>query len=522
MTEEEKQAYREADREFSASHKAGAERPEDNVTRLKDGRYTWKDFLAYLPEPNAYIFTPAGADEMWPAKNVDVVCKGPPIIDPNKAQLKNANECEIVDGTRDRFERDENGNIMYQTASVAVLFDRKQRVGCMTWWPGKSAVIRDTVVREGGAIPMRGMNSFNRYRKPRLKIGDHPEPTRWLDHIKLIYPDDWRHIVSWLAYRVQHPEIKILHALVLGGATRIGKDTLLKPVAYAIGPWNFKTTNAQTIMDEPKYNGYLESVICLINEAQDFGDQDRYAFYNRMKPWLGGTAANVLMVADKYVRAHPVIDVFDPIITTNHKVRGLYLPEDDARHYIAWSNRTWEDWGLPDLETLDEKYFGPIYRWYADGGYELVAQYLMTFDLAKFSPTAPPPKTAAWHEIVNAYTDPNKSALTQIMETLADPLAVTVDEVQAADSKHELTWLDGRGRNTVPAQMEEAGYVHQRNPNAKNGRWQVGLKDKRRLVTIYVKAKLTEGERLKAAREVFAREQGRRGRVTTDADDFGA
>jgi hypothetical protein len=38
-------------------------------------------------------------------------------------------------------------------------------------------------------------------------------------------------------YRVQHPEETINHAL--GGAPGIGKDTILSPIGYAVGLWNF-------------------------------------------------------------------------------------------------------------------------------------------------------------------------------------------------------------------------------------------------------------------------------------------
>jgi len=31
------------------------------------------------------------------------------------------------------------------------------------------------------------------------------------------------------------------------------------------------------------------------------------------------------------------------IITTNHKTDGIYLPADDRRHMVAWSNLTKDD-----------------------------------------------------------------------------------------------------------------------------------------------------------------------------------
>jgi hypothetical protein len=387
------------------------------------------------------------------------------------------------------------------SATAAVAGDEKRRVAEMTWWPGKPSVIYDTLVLDGGIVPVRGTNTFNRYRKALLKPGKFPEPTMWLEHIKLIYPEDWLHILQWFAWRVQHPEEKILHALVLGGATRIGKDTLVHPLPHAIGPWNFKTTNAQYIMDEPKYNDYLEAVVCLINEAKDFGENDRFAFYERMKPWLGGTARGVLMVADKYIRVHPVIDVWGAIVTTNFKVRGLFLPEDDARHYVAWSNRTWEDWGFKDQEELSQKYFKPLYDWYESGGNDAVAHYLMNLSLDVSFPKSPPPKTAAWYEIVAAYSNPEKNKLAEILEGMGDPPAVTLNEVGRLDKEGELEWLVNP-RN-IPAQFEDVGYVRQPNPSAGNGKWLVGTK--RRAVTIYVRAKLSPAERTTATKEVHER-----------------
>ncbi|HVA17458.1 MAG TPA: primase-helicase family protein [Candidatus Dormibacteraeota bacterium] len=440
----------------------------------QEGGYHFDDFVAWLPETNAFIYLPLGGDVKFPGKNVCALCDD-------------------------------------EDAHTSILNNPALRVAGMTWAPGYPKVIADTLVHLQGGMEYRpGVHSLNRYKPARLSINDADGSDEgvkpWLDHIKLLYPDDATHIVQWLAWRVQRPEVKIHHALVLGGATRIGKDTLLKPVAYSCGPWNVATVDAQRIMDEPKFTPYLESVICLVNEAKDFGDKDRFAFYERMKPWLGGLATGVLPVADKNVRLHPVVDVVGFVITTNHKARGLYLPEDDARHYVAWSNRTLDDWD--DAAS----YFAALYEWYASGGYENVARFLFEYDLdlLAFSPTSPPPQTDAHHEIVRAYANPKKNALTDILEGLGSPPAVTIAELHRADPSGDLShWITPEGRNTVAAEMEDAGYVSQGKPGSKSGRWQIGGKRKRTELIIYVKAKLTKAERERAALEVFKREQVR-------------
>ena len=109
----------------------------------------------------------------------------------------------------------------------------------MTWCPGFPMLINDRLVVDGGWIERAEVTCFNHYRPPRIKPGDAAKAGPWLDHVRKIYPDDANHIIAWLAHRVQRPQEKINHALVLGGAQGIGKDTLLEPVKQAVGPWNF-------------------------------------------------------------------------------------------------------------------------------------------------------------------------------------------------------------------------------------------------------------------------------------------
>ena len=94
----------------------------------------------------------------------------------------------------------------------------------------------------------------------------------WLDHLKLVYPDDWPHILYWLAHRVQRPAEKINHALVLGGEQGIGKDTVLEPVKHAVGPGNFAEVSPQQMLG--RFNGFIKSVVLRISEAKDMDEFD--------------------------------------------------------------------------------------------------------------------------------------------------------------------------------------------------------------------------------------------------------
>ncbi len=102
--------------------------------------------------------------------------------------------------------------------SASAWLDRNKPVEQMTWAPGVPMLIHDRLISEGGWIERKGVTVFNLYRPPTIEPGNAAEADRWLDHVHKVYPDDADHIVKWLAHRVQRPQEKINHALVLGGA----------------------------------------------------------------------------------------------------------------------------------------------------------------------------------------------------------------------------------------------------------------------------------------------------------------
>ena len=175
---------------------------------------------------------------------------------------------------------------------------------------------------------------------------------------------DAKHIVKWLAHRVQKPQDKINHALVLGGEQGIGKDTILEPVKRAIGPWNFSEASPQQILG--RFNGFLKSVILRVSEARDLGDVNRFQFYEHMKAYTA-SPPDVLRVDEKNLREHSVLNCTGVIFTTNRK-DSLYLPADDRRTYVAWSDLT--------KESFTEEYWADLWRWYDGGGDRHVAAYL--------------------------------------------------------------------------------------------------------------------------------------------------
>ena len=99
--------------------------------------------------------------------------------------------------------------------------DQNRAVEQMTWVPGQGLLIHDRLISEGGWIERAGVTCFNLYRPPTIEPGDAAKVDPWLEHVHKVFNDeDAEWIIKWCAQRVQYPEIKINHALVLGSESR--------------------------------------------------------------------------------------------------------------------------------------------------------------------------------------------------------------------------------------------------------------------------------------------------------------
>jgi hypothetical protein len=459
--------------------KGHGEDPDDDAEPL-----SYDDFYSNMSDNN-YIFRPT--KKFWPQPGVDKAL-------PWRREIVNKKEKFIA---------------------PHVIIDRRAPIHELSWMPGEADVLRDCLVADGGRIVKPGCHTFNLYRPPTL-IPVAGDVDLWLDHLKTIYPDpdDWRDILRWLASRVQRPEVKINHALVLGGPPGIGKDTLLEPIKQAVGPWNFADVDAKRML-ESQFNKYRRATILRISEAKDLGDFDRYEFYESTKTLIAAPP-DVLEVNEKNIRHYYVPNVVGGIITTNHRTGALYLPRDDRRHLVFWSDKTKED--------FPQQYWDDRWRWYQEeNGYAIVAHNLRSYDLAGFNPKAPPRLTEAFWAMANAEIAPETHELDDMIDRLGSrgpdgaivrPQAVTIDMVvdmalTAEGSELAAFFGDRKKRRSVMHQFELCGYRAFRNPDSEQGIWQIAGKRQ----VVYVRRELNNAEAHKAVggAETGERTKGRRG-----------
>ena len=220
------------------------------------------------------------------------------------------------------------------------------------------------------------------------------------------------------------------------------------------------------------------------------GDVTRHALYEHTKTLLV-TPPDVLRCNEKYLREHAVFNVIGVFYTTNHK-DGLYLPADDRRHYVAWSDRNKD-------RDYQPGYWVSMYQWYEREGYAHVIAYLDSVDLSGFDPKAPPPLTPAFWIMVNASRPAEDSTMADLLDELGNPAAVTVEHIhiQAAKTNGKFCeWLkDPRNSRSIPNRFAAAGYVQILNMERKDQQWKVNG----RRTSIYVRKELNDGQRIDAA-----------------------
>jgi hypothetical protein len=388
----------------------------------------FEDFYALAPE-NKFIFAPNGS--LWPAKTVDARL---PIID----KIKPSQRLHIQRPVED-----------------------------LSWAPGEPQLIRHKLPIEAGWIDHPNATVYNLYRPPRIKGGDPTKAQPWIDHVYKVYPDDGEHIIRWLAFRVQSPEIKINHAIVLGGEAGIGKDTLLYPVIHAVGPWNVAVVSPLAVIG--RFCGWKRSVLLIVSEARDLGDNTRPALYEHMKDLIA-SPPEMLHVDEKNRREYWIANLIGVIITTNHKVGGLYLPEQDRRHYVAWSPLA--------AKSPGADYFNAFYHWLDyENGIEHVSALLETYDVADFDPKAPPPQTPAFWEIAMASKPAQVAEIEEAIEGIGNPDLLVIPDLLSATtptpSETVAMLQDPASRHILPRWFEAAGYVVVPNPNAASKRWRI-------------------------------------------------
>jgi hypothetical protein len=215
----------------------------------------------------------------------------------------------------------------------------------------------------------------------------------WLDHVERMIPDEKEraHVLDVMAFKLQHPERKINHAVLHGGNPGSGKDTMWAPFFWSIGGKALRNVSLVRNEEVTSQWGYaLETEVLVINELRQSEAKDRRALENTLKPLIAAPP-EFLMVQRKGLAPYDLVNRLQVIAFSNERV-AINLPSDDRRWFVIWS----------DAPRMRDEDGAVMWAWLESGGKSAVAAWLHARDVSAFAPGATPMLTEAKAIMVEA------------------------------------------------------------------------------------------------------------------------
>jgi hypothetical protein len=267
-----------------------------------------------------------------------------------------------------------------------------------------------------GALPVCSYDGTlygNRWRDGRA-AGGSGDASPWLRHVESVVPNpkEREHLYDMLAFKLQHPDIKINHAVLLGGTPGCGKDTLLAPFIRAVcGPFerNKALLDKDSLVSQFTY--HYESEIVVVNELRPDDFKDRRQVENILKPVIAAPP-EYLTVNRKGMHPYKAINRMLVIAFSNHE-DAIALTSNDRRWFVLWSP-------APRMSDVAAK---AMWSWYARGGFGAVANWLMERNVSAFAPGAPPPETEAKRLMIEDARSPAEQFVMDCIEQRSGPFA---------------------------------------------------------------------------------------------------
>ena len=271
---------------------------------------------------------------------------------------------------------------------ASVCFDEnRQAMGAkalvgITYAAGESVVVE----RDGDLYGNRWRDA-----RPDVSGATSGDISMWLNHAKNLIPEpvELNHILDVMAFKVQHPEIKVNHAVLHGGDEGCGKDTFWAPYIWAICGYHLKNRG---IMDNNSVNsqwGYqLESEILLINELKEPDAATRRQLANQLKPIIAAPP-EMLPINRKGLHPYMMANRLFVLAFSNDPV-PISLASQDRRWFCVWSS-------APRMDSARAK---SMWDWYRAGGFVQIARYLHDRDVSAFNPAAPPAMTEFKYNLI--------------------------------------------------------------------------------------------------------------------------
>lgn len=388
----------------------------------------------YYHVGHGYLYRPTM--ETWPAKDTDIAVS--PMMD---------------DG------------VMRKATEI---LQRRRLVTCVTSHPQLAEYTPDMNIVKGELVADSGAAILNLYRHATIPRGEAALATPWVEHCQRLFtkPGDCDQFFNFMAHRVQRPWEKMRFALLIGGEQGTGKDTAIEMCVPAIGAWNVENIAPRAL--QSSFNAYLVCALLRVNEAADAHDQSRWMLNEQLKNIIAGTPDHAT-INGKYQLTQHVRLYCAVLVTTNHLLTSVHIPEDDRRYDVI-ECATRKEMGLGDAEKRRE-YFSSLWKWFDEQkGAQHVAAFLHQRDLSGFSASLGQRKTAAHMEIVQ-HGMSGDEWLRDIVDEMGNPPVLIGNGI--LERAVGMGWLKKDAQAKLGYGLRRMGYQVLSNPHYGDGRWKL-------------------------------------------------
>lgn len=293
--------------------------------------------------------------------------------------------------------------------------ERRQEYGAPALIGVTYAAGEDVLVARDGLVYGNRWTNMRPDMSASDKISD-ASVERWLDHCRVLVPDqaELNHIFNVMAYKVQHPNVKINHAVLHGGDEGSGKDTMWAPFLWAIGGIHQHNRSIIETGGLDSQWGYgLEAEVVILNELKEPEARERRALSNKLKPIIAAPPETIT-INRKGLHPYEMLNRLQVIAFTNDPL-PITIPSQDRRWFCVWSR----------APRMDAQAGPAMWRWYKHaGGFELIAAWLWQRDVSDFNPAGAPPVTEWKLNMVEHGLSVAESFLVDLMQHRVGPFSV--------------------------------------------------------------------------------------------------
>jgi hypothetical protein len=207
-----------------------------------------------------------------------------------------------------------------------------------------------------------------------------------------------------MAFKVQHPEVKINHAILHGGDQGSGKDTMWAPFIWAVCGEHLKNRGLLDNDTMSSQFGYaLESEILILNELKEPDAKERRALSNKLKPIIAAPP-EMLTVNRKGLHPYQMANRVFVLAFSNDPV-PISLDSQDRRWFCVWSH----------APRMSPQAAEKMWKWYKAGGFAAIGGWLASRDVTAFNAGATPMMTEFKMNLVEHGMSMAESYLVELM-----------------------------------------------------------------------------------------------------------